>query len=270
MERDPHSHKGQNGIVAVVGGSRIMHGAPIFAALAAEASGVDLVYPCVPECHAEVTKQASYNFIVTPFRGNHIDPSDVSAIEDVLRGSTSAVIGPGLATFDTAQEAVKELIRDAQVPLVVDAGALHLWVFDALAGKTAVVTPHRAELERMQGQVLKGKSLDHLQDLICTIAKTRKITILLKGPIDLVGGIDGVCQRVEGGNAGLTVGGTGDALAGLIAGLVAQQVAPFEACVMAARIIKRAATILYAEKGYAFTTMGVIQQIPHLLHSYES
>jgi hydroxyethylthiazole kinase-like uncharacterized protein yjeF len=269
MDRSPSSHKGQNGIVAVIGGSRTMHGAPIFTALAAEAAGVDLLHPCVPECHTEVTKASSYNFIVTPFRGNHLDPSDISALEEILKECTAAVIGPGLATFDTAQDAVRELISKATIPLVVDAGALQPWTFDALQGKTAVVTPHRGELGRMQGRVLEKKSHDELQDLICTIAKARKITVLLKGEIDLIGGSDGVCQRVSGGNAGLTKGGTGDVLAGLIAGLISQRVEPFEACVMASTLIKRAATVLFHEKGYAFTTMDVIGEIPHLLHTYE-
>ena len=247
-----------------------MHGAPIFAALAAEASGVDLVYPCVPECHAEVTKAASPNFIVTAFRGNHMDPSDVSALEDVINECSTAVIGPGLATFDDAQKAMQELVSEAQIPLVIDAGALQPWTFELLADKTAVVTPHIGELSRMQGQVLEKKSLDDRQDVICTIAKARSITILLKGTLDLIGGPEGTCQRIEGGNAGLTVGGTGDALAGLIAGLIAQGTKPMEACIMASTIIKRAATVLYPEKGYAFTTRDVIKQIPHLLHTYDN
>ena len=156
------------------------------------------------------------------------------------------------------------------MPLVIDAGALQPWTFDALEGKTAIITPHVGELSRMQGQVLEKKTLDQLQDIICTIAQARKITILLKGHIDLVGGPEGTCQRIKGGNAGLTVGGTGDALAGLIAGLIALRVEPFAACSMAATIIKRAATVLYPEKGYAFTTHDIIKQIPHLVHTYKN
>ena len=269
MQRDSKSHKGQNGVVAVVGGCKHMHGAPIFAALAAEASGVDLIYPCIPECHLEVAKSSSLNFILTPFRGNDLSKADVSAVEDILKKCDAAVIGPGLEAYETTQQAAETLIKEATIPLVIDAGALQSWTFDALAGKTAIVTPHIGELGRMQGQVLEQKSLDQLQDLICTIAKTRKISILLKGPIDLIGGSSGTCSRVEGGNAGLSVGGTGDALAGLIAGLMAQKVEPVTACVMATTIIKRAATVLFHEKGYTFTTMDVISQIPHLLQTYE-
>ena len=269
LQRDSESHKGQNGLVAVIGGSQKMHGAPIFAALAAEAAGVDLIYPCVPDCHAEVTRAVAHNFIVTPFHANDLGKSDISMLEDILSICRAAVIGPGLAEFDSAQKAMEKIIRDATIPLVIDAGALQPWTFDALEGKTAIITPHVGELSRMQGQVLAKKTLDQLQDIICTIAQARKITILLKGHIDLIGGPEGTCQRINGGNAGLTVGGTGDALAGLIAGLIALKVENFEACVMAATIIKRAATVLYPEKGYAFTTRDIIAQIPHLLHTYE-
>lgn len=269
VQRDPTSSKGQNGIVAVIGGSRHMHGAPIFAALAAEASGVDLIYPCVPECHEEVMKAASPNFIVTPFRGNNLTDSDVSALEDVLAECSAAVIGPGLATFEDTQEALKELITEANIPMVIDASALQPWTFDALKGKTAIITPHRGELGRMQGQVYKSKSIDELQDVVCTIAKARGITVLLKGAIDVIGGSGGMCQRIEGGNAGLTTGGTGDALAGFIAGLIAQNIDPRDACIMATTIIKQAAVELEKEKGYSFTTLDVISQIPHLLHAYK-
>jgi len=70
MQRSPDSHKGENGKVAVVGGSRHMHGAPLLAALAAEASGVDLVFVCLPACHEEVAKETSLNIQVHPFRAS--------------------------------------------------------------------------------------------------------------------------------------------------------------------------------------------------------
>ena len=106
-----------------------MHGAPILSALAAEATGVDLVYPCVPDCHKEVTKAASNNFIVTSFRGDDLSKSDVSAIEEILSGCDSAVMGPGLATDESAQDALQSLVRSATIPLVLDASALQSWSF---------------------------------------------------------------------------------------------------------------------------------------------
>jgi NAD(P)H-hydrate epimerase len=276
MDRSPTSHKGQNGVVAVVGGSLTMHGAPTFAALAAEAAGVDLIHPCIPERHETVIRSFSPNFICHTFRNDDLGKSDVSAVEEVLKLCCSAVIGPGLASFESAQKAMKQIITNATIPLVVDGAALQPWTFDALnpstgsggAGKPAVLTPHAGELARMQGVVLKNKSHEELKDLICTIAKERGLVILLKGAVDIIAGPKG-CSEVSGGNAGLTKGGTGDVLAGLIAGLIALRVDPEKACVMATTIVKRAAEELAKEKGFAFTTLDVIQQIPQLLHTYE-
>jgi len=259
MQRNPHSHKGQNGIVTVIGGSRAMHGAPVFAALAAEATGVDLIHPCVPACHEIVTRTFSPNCIVHTFSGDELDKSDVPAINEVLKISCAAVIGPGLSESEATQKAAETLIKDATIPLVVDASALQPWTIDALKGKPAVLTPHAGELKRMGVQ----------SDDVGKIAKEHGLTFVLKGETDHVTGADGKTQEIKGGNAGLTKGGTGDALAGLIAGLIALRIEPFEAGVMATTIIKRAAKVLEHEKGYAFTTMDVIGEIPHLLHTYE-
>ncbi len=267
MKREPHTHKGQNGIVTVVGGSRTMHGAPTFSALAAEASGVDLIHPCIPECHESVIRSFSLNFIAHTFRGDDLSKADVSGIEEILAISSAAVIGPGLATYETTQKAAQTLISEATVPMVIDGTALQPWTFDAIKGKTAIFTPHIGELSRMQGQVLEKKSHAELKDLACTIAAARGVTIVLKGAVDIIASAKS-CTEVKGGNAGLTKGGTGDALAGLIAGLIAQGIDPADACIMASTIIKRAATVLYPEKGYGFTTLEVIREIPHLLHTY--
>lgn len=268
MKRSPHSRKGQNGIVTIVGGSRTMHGAPTFSALAAEASGVDLIHPCIPECHESVIRSFSLNFIAHTFRGDDLSKADVSGIEEILAISSAAVIGPGLAIYDTTQKAAQTLISEATVPMVIDGSALQPWTFDAVKGKKVILTPHIGELSRMQGQVLENKSHAERKDLVCTIAATRGVTIVLKGAIDIIASAKS-CTEVKGGNAGLTKGGTGDALAGLIAGLIAQGIDPSDACIMASTIIKRAATVLYPEKGYGFTTLEVIREIPHLLHTYE-
>ncbi len=96
-------------------------------------------------------------------------------------------------------------------------------------------------------------------------ARTENV-ILLKGQIDYIAGPDGSITEVAGGNAGLTVGGTGDALAGLTAGLIAQKMEPVEAAIRASKIIKAAGDRLLEEKGCTYTTRDVIEQIPYLLH----
>ena len=258
MQREPSSHKGENGKVAVIGGSRLIHGAPVFAALAAEASGADLLFACVPACHADVARSTSLNLQVHPFRGDDLRSSDVEEILELLATMDSAVIGPGIAYADAqSMKAIRDIVAEAPCALVLDAGALQTKTISLLKDKTAVLTPHRAELERMQIAV----------DDLAECAANARVTIVLKGPVDIIANPEGELLEISGGNAGLSVGGTGDALAGLIAGLLAQGMDQEDATRIACTIIKRAAEELYPECGYAFGTGRVIGEIPHILHA---
>jgi len=256
MQREPNSHKGENGKVAVVGGSRHMHGAPLLSALAAEASGVDLIYVALPDWHENVAKDTSLNFQIYPFMSDDLSEDDVKPVLELLATMDSAVLGPGIDhANEDSKKALFEIIEGASCSLVLDAAALQEETLGLVRKKTAVLTPHLGELERMK---TNEKSL--AED-----AQEFEAVILLKGPTDQIFGPGGKSETVEGGNAGLTVGGTGDALAGLIAGLIAQKVEPFEAAVMGAEVMKAAADRLEEEKGFAFTTMDVIGEIPEVI-----
>lgn len=255
MERAPDSHKGENGKVAIVGGSRYQHGAPLLAALAAEASGVDLVYVSVPRCHAEVAKMTSFNFQVHSFTLDDIHHKDIKPVLELLATMDSAVIGPGLARAEANLKAMREIIASAACTLVLDATALQPETLKHVKGKNAVLTPHLGELERM------GLTKNDLE----RAAHESGTVIMLKGREDTIVSPDGTTETISGGNAGLTVGGTGDALAGLIAGLLAQRMQPFAAAVLAAKTIKKAGEVWYKEKGYAYTARDVVGEISGLL-----
>lgn len=256
MLRSPDSHKGENGKVAVIGGSRSIHGAPLFSALAAEAAGADLLYLFVPPAHEDVAKNASLNFQVRTFLRDEFGPEDVAPVLQLLASMDCAVIGPGLAREKPALEALRRLITGAPCPLVLDASALQPDILPFLKDKIAVLTPHLGELERMG---LCAQDLGR-------IAAEHTVTILLKGATDRIAGPDGAVRESAGGNAGLTVGGTGDALAGLVAGLIAQRMAPPDAALLASRVLKSAGERLFLAQGYSFTARDVIGQIPFVLH----
>lgn len=256
--RSPTSHKGENGSVAIIGGSSYQHGAPIFSALATQAAGVDLIFLFVPYEHAKIARTFSLNFQVHPFGSedsDEISAKDRTRMIEFLATMDSCVIGPGLSRSSKNLASIQTLLEECPCPLVADASALQKETLGSIQGKKAVVTPHLGELERM----------GLLPTEIPQVAKKSGCTILLKGPTDLVVGSDGNEQRVTGGNAGLTVGGTGDALAGLTAGLIAQRHAHDEACVLASRTIKKAGDLLFQEKGFSYTTREVISRIPVIL-----
>ncbi|PIR49080.1 NAD(P)H-hydrate dehydratase [Candidatus Peregrinibacteria bacterium CG10_big_fil_rev_8_21_14_0_10_55_24] len=258
MQRSTDSHKGENGKVAIVGGSRTMHGAPIFSALAAEATGVDLLYLALPACHEDAAKNASLNVQVHPFAGENLGRHDVEPILELLATMDCAVLGPGIDHGnEESVRALMEIIEGASCTLVLDATALQPKTLSLLRGKASVLTPHLGELERME----------LLPKQIAQQAEQFGAVILLKGQTDHIVSPAGQHEDVAGGNAGLTVGGTGDALAGMIAGLIALHLTPFEASVLSSRTIKRAAEELFPEKGYAFTAHDVIERIPGLLRT---
>lgn len=252
--RKPDSHKGENGKIAVIGGSRFIHGAPIFAALAAEASGVDLLFLFVPPAHEDVTKQASYNFQVQVFKEDELGTKDVGPILQQLASMDCAVIGPGLDRTPSILNVIRQIVTGAPCPIVLDASALQPETLEWVRGKSAVLTPHLGELERM------NVDIDHLGD----VAVAYGVTILLKGPTDMIVGADGSLKMSDGGNAGLTVGGTGDALAGLTAGLIAQRLPLNEAAYQASQTMKKAGDALFEKQKHSYTTKDVIEMIPFI------
>ncbi|HCI03332.1 TPA: NAD(P)H-hydrate dehydratase [Candidatus Peribacteria bacterium] len=257
MKRDPNSHKGENGKVAIIGGSRHMHGAPLLCALAAERSGADLVYLSLPDWHENVAKDTSLNFQVYPFQMDDLQAHDVGPVLGLLATMDCAVLGPGIDhANEDSKKALMQIIEGASCALVSDAAALQPETLKAVKGKSAVLTPHLGELERME---VKEKELEKA-------AKDSGAVIVLKGPEDQVVGPDGKSETIKGGNAGLTVGGTGDVLAGLIGGLIAQKMDPFEASVLATKIIKKAGEELKKDNSYAYTASDVIGIIPEMLN----
>ncbi len=255
MQRDPASHKGDNGKVAIVGGSRLIHGAPIMNALAAEASGIDTLSLCLPRCHEETAKQWMLNAFVHPFKGDCITNADIEPILELTAPLDCVVIGSGIAKTGERILALEDIIAACTTPMVLDATALQKNTLELVRGRQAVLTPHLGELERM--------AVD--ENDLQAIANEYQAVIVVKGPTDRIFGPHST-DAVEGGNAGLTTGGTGDVLAGLIGGLIAQGMAPLDAARDGCAIMKRAGEELYKEKGYAFTALDVIGVIPRLLH----
>lgn len=255
--RSPSSHKGENGKVAIIGGSPTIHGAPLLSALSAQSSGVDLLFLAVPACHAVIARSTSLHFQVHPFVGDTLSTKDASAILELLATMDCAVIGPGIDRTPPALRVLRSIISSAPCPLVLDASALQPWTLSVIDRTQTVLTPHLGELERM---AIDPKDIG-------SVAEEYGITIHLKGHIDRIAAPDGSISEISGGNAGLTVGGTGDALAGLIAGLIAQGYDPLQACVTASTTIKRAACTLFGKFGYAFGTRRIIDQIGPVLHA---
>lgn len=267
-KRNPFSYKGKNGRVLIVGGSIDFHGAPIFSALGALNSGVDLVSLAVPESNFEVTRAYTPDFIVRKYQGEYLNTRSQELILQMAKKADVVVFGPGLGDRPETMRALKALIEQIGIPTVLDASAIQaLEMIDKMPlQQPLVITPHHTEFEKLTGKSFRIEDpSDHKIRVIRTLAKDLKINILLKGPIGVIVGEDGSVEENDTGNAGMTVGGSGDVLSGLIAGLIAQGLKPYEACGSAAYILGLVADKLIKQKGYAFTSSDLAHEIPFIV-----
>ncbi len=283
------SHKGQNGRLLVIGGSHLFHAASLWA-LTVASRIVDLVhYSSVPE-NNEIVQKAKEEFrngIVVPREDieNYIKEDDVILIgPGMVRAEESKV--PGLAA--RAGKSIGEIgdireigeIRDEgeqtaaltnyllakypQKQWVIDAGALQMMDI-TLIPKNAILTPHQGEFEILKSKVESRKSIKSLEiagveDQVKLFAKEYQCIVLLKGAQDIASNGEEV-RIIEGGNAGMTKGGTGDVLVGLIAALVCKN-DPFPATIAGSFINKMAGEALYKKVGPYFHASDLANEIP--------
>ncbi len=257
FSRKNDSHKGENGKVLVIGGSAGYHGAPILSALGALNSGADLVHLAVPEGNYDVTRSYAPDFIVKKFPGEYLGSGGHWFPEDKYN---SIVMGPGLGSQKETQENVLSLLKNTPVPVVIDADAIK-----ALEGTklkiNGVITPHSKEFQMLSGKKLP-KNMDKRKSVLLEESAQKGSVILLKAPVDIIVSPDGNCKFNETGNSGMTVGGTGDVLAGIVGGFIAQGIGPFTAAYCSAFINGAAGDELYSWKGNCFTASDLAYEIP--------
>ncbi len=267
--RKSKSRKGENGIVLVVGGSYIYHGAPILSSLAALKCGTDLVYTSVPKVNVTPTRAVSPNLIVIPLVDQKLTLGAVKKLIGALpRNLHSATIGMGLAIQEknSLLHFVKSLV-DRDVRLSLDASALIPDVLPLLANKNVVVTPHAGEFKRLFG-VAPSNAKNERINLVESKAKEFGITVLLKGAIDIVS--NGTTTYFnEKKTPAMTVGGTGDVLSGLVAGLLSNNRNLLESVAAATFINGLAGKSAQKRLGLHMTSMDLLDEIPSVMKPFD-
>jgi NAD(P)H-hydrate epimerase len=267
--RKPDSRKGQNGKVLVVGGSYMYHGAPVLASLSALRSGVDLVYTCVPKIISSSVRAISPNLIVVPMVDSKLTRGSANKLlGQVPPDLDSATIGMGLAIAD--EEALKNLVKSLlaqDVRVSLDASALVNNVLPLLAGKNVVLTPHAGEFKRMFS-VMPPAAMSQRVSLVSKLAKEHSVTILLKGSTDVIS--NGKQSYVNPKNlAAMTVGGTGDVLSGIVAGLLAKNRNPLESAAAASFINGLAGRLVQKRNGLHMVATDLIDEIPSVMKPFD-
>ncbi|MBI4995116.1 NAD(P)H-hydrate dehydratase [Candidatus Peregrinibacteria bacterium] len=263
--RNPKSHKGDNGRVLIIGGSIDYFGAPILAGLGALNSGTDLVYLLVPECNFEVTRSFYPDFIVRKYPGNFINSRILDHIDEFLGKADAVLIGPGVSEESEIISTVARIVKKAKCPVVLDAEAIPaIAQLGLMSGIT--ITPHRGEMDEITEGALP-EDFDSLVKTVEDFSKKWGVTILLKGHRDIIAAPDKPARVNETGNAGMTVGGSGDVLAGFTASLIAQHMQSYEACQCAAFLLGLTGDNLYKHKGYNFIATDLALELPYTIHS---
>ncbi|MDC0605066.1 NAD(P)H-hydrate dehydratase [Nitrosopumilus sp.] len=267
--RKSTSRKGDNGIVLVIGGSYIYHGAPVLSSLAALRCGTDLVYTCVPKINVTPTRAISPNLIVIPLVDQKLTLGAVKKLVGALpRNLHSATIGMGLAIQEknSLLHLVKSLL-DRDVRLSLDASALIPEILPILAQKNVVVTPHAGEFKRLFGDVPSDSNVERVK-LVEENALKYGITVLLKGPTDIIsnGKITYLCEK---NTPAMTVGGTGDVLSGLVAGLLSTNRNSLESAAAASYICGLSGKQVQEKLGFHITPMDLIDSIPNVMKPFD-
>jgi ADP-dependent NAD(P)H-hydrate dehydratase len=265
--RSSSAHKRMNGTVCVVGGSRLYHGAPFLCASGAMRSGVDLVYIAAPKTIVTSIRALSPDFIVLPLPDEKLTRGNVTRLKSWVKKVDCFAVGPGLGPQNTDELAncVNQLKGDAK--LVLDADILRPVILDSVKGSNTVVTPHLGEFERLFTEKLPP-DLDGRVESAVKMAKKWGVTILLKGPIDVITDGDRVGLNSTHSPA-MTVGGTGDVLTGITAGLVAKGVGSFEAASTAAFINGSAGAAAARDFGMHITASDVANRVANRMKRFD-
>jgi NAD(P)H-hydrate epimerase len=176
-------------------------------------------------------------------------------------------MGPGLGLHKDTREFVKEIVKQVEatrVPLLLDADGLKAFAeFKHQVKSPMVFTPHSGEYKILSGQEAP-KELEGRAAHVKKAAEELGAVVLLKGHTDLIS--DG--KRVKfnfSGNPGMTVGGTGDVLSGIIAAFLAQGVDPFEAAVAGAFVNGAAGDFVASVKGFHMVATDLLEWIPSVI-----
>lgn len=244
---DAKSHKGQNGKLLIIGGSNLFHAASKWS-LDVASKIVDMVFYSSTPSNNSLIQEAKENF----WNGIVIERKQ---IKNYIEEADVVLIGPGMDRSFYTQRLINDLLKKyTNKKWVIDAGALQM-VDVKLLNENHIVTPHHQEMDLLNK---KSKLFDEKN-------YQAKCYCLLKGPIDKIFEPQNTqANEITGGNSGMTKGGTGDVLAGLLAALYCKNSA-INSCLIASYINKKAGEELYLEQGPYFNSSDLVLSIPQIL-----
>lgn len=233
--RPRDAHKGMFGHVLVIGGAVGYAGAPILAARAALRSGAGLVSALIPSCLYGAVAGVTPELMMYPGQetpAGSLSGKNWKLWRDRIQDFTAVVIGPGLTRHPDSVKWITNLLEESTRPMVLDADAINVLAgkpeLVAAANCPVILTPHPGELARLLDCTTETIQRDR-EAAVLEAARRTKATVVLKGAGTLVAQ-EGLPLHVNlTGNPGMATAGMGDVLSGVIGGLLAQGLSPFDA-----------------------------------------
>ena len=270
--RSPSAHKGTYGHAAIIAGSVGKTGAAAMVAKSALRVGTGLVTVATPASANRMLEAKLLEAMTVPMPETDAATLAFSGLDRLValvHDRTAAAVGPGLTTHPDTVRLVQELVQRIDKPCVIDADALNALSArtDILSGSKValILTPHPGEMARLE------RSTPHLVNAnrIATavrFAEAHRVTVVLKGARTVVARPDGFAAICPTGNPGMATAGTGDVLTGMIVGLLAQRLSPWDAACAATYLHGLAGDVTAGEMGEIGMTAGdVIERIPHAI-----
>ncbi len=260
--RKKSSHKGDNGTVLVIGGSEDYVGAPALVgmgALAVLRSGADLVTVAAPEKVAWAINSLSPDLITKKIKCANFSPKDVPEVLELASKADIVEIGNGIAFTPGAREFMKQFIAQYHRPMIIDAAALRVIRLEDVSG--CVLLPHAMELKSLlENSNIREKELQmHLGSNVL-VKKGHPVTEIISKDKKVVSST---------GNAGMTHGGTGDVLAGIVAGLMAQGNEAFVSACAGVFVNGKVGDLLRKKMGFGYLASDLVVKLPDVLKKFQ-
>jgi ADP-dependent NAD(P)H-hydrate dehydratase / NAD(P)H-hydrate epimerase len=267
--RGPESHKRESGYVLVLAGSRAMTGAAVLAASSAYRAGAGLVTIAVPEGILGVVEGSITEATFLPLpetKGGAVSEEAWPVLREPLDAVGAAALGPGLTTDPSTVALVRRVVREAPVPLVIDADGLNAFADEpsllAERASPAVLTPHAGEFARLTGLASKEVVEDRVGHARKAAAGFRA-TVLLKGSRTVIAEPGGRAFVNPTGGSYLATGGTGDVLTGAVGAFLARGLDAADAAAAGAFVHGLAGRMAAERLGEGVVASDVVAHLAH-------
>ena len=265
-KRVNNSNKGTYGRVAVIAGSKNMSGAAFLCSKAAYSTGAGLVKIYTHESNRTILQSQLPEAVMMTYDDYE---GALACIEDALQWATVIVVGPGLGVDTVSERMLYELLMNAEVPMVVDADALYILSNNIELLRTSsvqiIMTPHMKEMSRLIQRPVEEIAKNRFA-IAREFAKKMQVTLVLKDAKSIATNGGQQTYMNLAGNNGMSTGGSGDVLAGIIAGMLAGGLTLADAARMGTYVHCRAGDLAAERKGnYAMLASDIISYIGEVM-----